>query len=94
MTLDFAPYDASKRTPVPPPAPNGGWYTGESCGAKPWCTVHTVPDAQLLNSQTLLSANPPPGVTKQPATNPRGSNNFFNTEGMCDTYGLWAPLSS
>ena len=90
--LAFGPFDSTVRSPIPPPAPNGGWYTGQSCAGKPWCTVATVPDANVLNRVTLPSAGPPPGATQQPPTYPRSTNNYLDTTGMCSMYGIYAPL--
>ena len=61
---------------LPPQRLNGGWFTGEPFrkGAG-WATVPVIPEAGHMTSDTLLSANPPPGATTQSVGYPRAGNN-------------------
>jgi hypothetical protein len=66
--------------PLPPPRPNGGWFTGEAC--RPgggWCSVPVTPDALALRD-TLRSANPPPGAIRQPTSDHRPGNNDYRPD--------------
>jgi len=77
MALAFSAIDPNDPVGIPPPKPNAGLYTGESfrVGA-PWANVPTVPDAVLLQRDTLRSAEPPPDVVeRQYAYDIRPGNN-------------------
>lgn len=66
----------SNSSGIPPPALNGGLYTGEPFkkGA-PWANVPVVPDASYMIHYNLRSANPPPGAIYQyPGYNRPGNN--------------------
>lgn len=47
-------------SPVPPPALNGGLYTGEPfLKDAPWANVPVRPTSAFMTNSTLRSANPP-----------------------------------
>lgn len=47
-------------SPIPPPALNGGLYTGEKfLDGAPWANVPVRPTSAYMINQTLRSANPP-----------------------------------
>ena len=87
--LSFAEF-SQQHTPAPPPRPNGGLYTGEMCApGGGYCAVPVTPDALHLRN-TLQSAAPPPGATRQPWSQPRPGNNDYSPE-YVDYYGLRCP---
>ena len=60
----------------PPPAWNGGWFTGEPYDKDaPWGTVPVIPDVSFLIHNNLLSAQPPPGANIQYPGSFRPGNN-------------------
>lgn len=72
MLLHWAPVE---QTPINfPNRPNGGWYNDKEC-TEAWGSVRVIPDAEYMNKETLMTANPPPGVPYQPASFPRPGNN-------------------
>lgn len=73
----FSAIDPRDPVGVPPPRLNGGLYTGEPFRRDaPWGNIPVVPDAALLQRDTLLSAGPPPGVVGiQYASDARPGNN-------------------
>jgi hypothetical protein len=61
--------------PLPPPRANCGWFTGEAFEAGAgWACVPVVPESGKMLTETLLSANPPPGATEQYQQNVRPGN--------------------
>lgn len=87
--LMFAPVE---NTPIKfPNRPNGGWYNDTNCN-EAWGYVPVVPEAEVMNKVTLLSANPPPGAALQPASFPRPGNNEGWKNDLTQSYGfIWSP---
>lgn len=53
-------YKMDPLSPVPPPALNGGLFTGEKfMNGAPWANVQVRPTSAFMNNMTLRSANPP-----------------------------------
>jgi hypothetical protein len=75
--LGFSPHDFAPANDRPPMY-NAGQYTGEPCApGAGWCPVPMKPNAGWLVATGLLSANPPPGATTQPASLHRPGNNSY-----------------
>ena len=70
-------------TSIPPPALNGGLYTGDPFkpGA-PYANVPLTPDAGFLTNVALRTANPPPGATEQHVIGLRPGNNRTVMNGL------------
>jgi hypothetical protein len=78
MPLQYSGF-AAGHTPPPPPAKNGGLYTGESFApGAPYRNFPAQPDASFLVQANLMSAGPPPGATTQPPGTIRPGNNDFD----------------
>lgn len=68
-------YSYIEETPaIPDRLPNGGLYVGETAKGN-WGNVPVVPEAHILTTKNLLSANPPPGAVKQAPSLQRPGNN-------------------
>lgn len=62
----FLSYNFMNYVAPPQPSLNGGLYTGEAFHRDaPYRNFPNQPDIVHLRSETLLSANPPPGATSQ-----------------------------
>ena len=59
---------------IPERLPNGGLYVGETAKGN-WGNVPVIPEAHIMTTKNLLSANPPPGAVKIPASYERPGNN-------------------
>ena len=66
---------------VPPPALNGGLYTGEPFKG-PWANVPVTPDVDYLTHVNLKSAHPPSEALKHYPGGPRPGNNVQNMPGV------------
>lgn len=80
----YAAVDWNGTVPPPPPALNGGWYTGQPFKAgAPWATVPVVPDWSLMLQHTLRLADvpPPPQAFWQYAASHRPGNNYCPNPG-------------
>jgi hypothetical protein len=85
--LSYAPIDDEPSVRgLPPPSPNGGWYTGAACPAgAAYCAVPVQPDAAALH-RGLPS---PPGVAScQPAAADRPGNSAYDTSAFASLPGL------
>ena len=67
--------DEHKNLPLPPKRANGGLYTGEEAKGN-WGAIYAQPEAHVYLTQSLLSANPPPGAIQQPAAFVRPGNSY------------------
>lgn len=73
---------------VPPPALNGGLYTGEPFAKDaPWANVPVVPDTAYLIHYNLRSANPPTEALYQYPGYTRPGNNTLNMIGVVPSKG-------
>lgn len=63
MTLSYSYIETDAPSGIPARLPNGGLYTGSepSVGA-PWRNVPVVPEAHILVTENLKTANPPPNA--------------------------------
>lgn len=69
-------YKMNPSSPVPPPALNGGLYTGERfLDGAPWANVSVRPTASYMTNVTLRSANPPIDALFQLQSGYRPGNN-------------------
>jgi hypothetical protein len=66
---------------IPPPALNGGLYTGEPFKG-PWGNVPVVPDTDYMINVNLRSARPPPEALTQYPGGPRPGNNVQKMPGV------------
>lgn len=83
--LQYAEVDWSSPVPPPPPALNGGWYTGQAFApGAPWATVPVVPDWSLMLHDTLRTAedNTPRAAYTQYARSERPGNNTCANPGL------------
>lgn len=71
----------SPQTKAPPPAYNGGLYTGPPF-AGPWGNIPVTPTASNMTHNNLRSAEPPPGATQQYPGSNRQGNNFNAMPGV------------
>jgi hypothetical protein len=55
---------------------NNEQYMGNTCNDMSYCGVEIIPTAEYLNTRVLLTANPPPGSTTQPASEWRPGNDY------------------
>jgi len=63
MTLHYSYIDPEEPSTIPPRQVNGGLYTGAPFAAgATWGNVPVVPNADVLITQNLNSANPPPNA--------------------------------
>lgn len=80
--ISYGEIDWAGSVPPPPPALNGGWYTGEEFEKNaPWATVPVIPDTSLMINQTLRLADIPPppcAFTQYPACNRPGNSYCVN----------------
>ena len=68
---------------IPPPALNGGLYTGAPfLPNAPWGNVPVIPDADYMTHVNLKSANPPPEALSQYPGGPRPGNNNQTMPGV------------
>jgi len=59
--LSFSYIEADAPFDIPPRLPNGGLYTGvEAPVNAPWRNLPIIPEAHILVTENLKSANPPP----------------------------------
>lgn len=72
--LSYAFIDWTSPVHVPERQVNGGLYMGEAAKGA-WGSVPVVPEAHILSTQTILSANPPKGAISQPGSQERPGNN-------------------
>lgn len=66
---------------IPPPAPNGGLYTGTPF-AGPWGNVPVIPDVDYMTHINLRSANPPKEALMQYPGTVRLGNNHQTMPGV------------
>ncbi len=61
MSLSYSYIEPDAPYGIPPRQPNGGLYTGaEAAPNAPWRNIPVVPEAHILVTENLKSANPPP----------------------------------
>lgn len=77
---------------IPPPAPNGGLYTGTPF-AGPWGNVPVIPDVDYMTHINLKSANPPKEALMQYPGGVRLGNNHQTMPGV-QGFGGGASASS
>lgn len=74
MSLSFSEIDKSEPISIPTRKVNGGLYTGVAAIGD-WGNVPVVPEAYILVTENLKSANPPPeGVHHIPGYTRPGNN--------------------
>ena len=83
---------------IPPPAPNGGLYTGTPF-AGPWGNVPVIPDVDYMTHINLKSANPPKEALMQYPGGVRLGNNYQSMPGVtsmhqCQVTPCVVPFSS
>ena len=90
MSLSYSYIDSEAPSSVPSRLPNGGLYTGtEAPIGSGWRNVPVVPEAHVLVSENLKSANPPPQGTHMIPGYTRPGNNtqtFPNHQPLSDQY--------
>lgn len=78
-SLSYSYLEKDAPSGIPPRKVNGGLYTGEEfqTNAK-WGNVSIEPEAHVLVTQNLLSANPPPdGIHQIPGYTREGNNKQY-----------------
>lgn len=75
LSYSYIEQDAPKD--IPPRSPNGGLYTGkEAPNNASWKNFPVIPEAHVLVTENLKSANPPPNAIHMiPGESRPGNNN-------------------
>jgi len=76
MSLSYSYIEKEEPFGIPPRLPNGGLYVGAEAPLNaPWRNIPVEPEAHVLVSQNLKSANPPPeGIYMIPGETRLGNN--------------------
>jgi hypothetical protein len=88
--LSYSYIETEAPITIPPRSANGGLYTGKEAPADaPWRNIPVIPEAHVMVTENLKSANPPPqSVYMIPGETRPGNNTqqFPNHKKLSDQY--------